>query len=63
MPSTSKKQARAMAAAANDPEEAKRMGISQKTAKEFHTADKHSAAQKGQKAVFGTIRRKSKTGG
>lgn len=39
MPSTSKKQARFMAAAAHDPAFAKRAGISQGVAKEFNQAD------------------------
>ena len=40
MPSTSPKQARTMAAAAHDPQFAKRMGIPQGVAKEFNQADK-----------------------
>ena len=40
MPSTSKKQARTMAAAAHNPKFAKKVGIPQKVAKEFHAADK-----------------------
>jgi hypothetical protein len=40
MPSTSPKQARTMAAAAHDPQFAKRMGIPQTVAKEFNQADK-----------------------
>lgn len=40
MPSTSKKQAKFMAAAAHNPEFAKKVGISQDVAKEFNTADK-----------------------
>lgn len=40
MPSTSKKQARTMAAAAHDPGFAKRLGIPQKVAREFNQADK-----------------------
>lgn len=39
MPSTSAKQARTMAAAAHDPEFARKMGISFKVAKEFNDAD------------------------
>jgi hypothetical protein len=39
MPSTSKKQARMMAAAAHDPAFAKRVGVPQKVAKEFNQAD------------------------
>lgn len=40
MPSTSDKQRRFMAAAAHDPEIAKRAGIPQSVAKEFNQADK-----------------------
>ena len=40
MPSTSDKQRRFMAAAAHDPEIAKRAGIPQKVAREFNQADK-----------------------
>jgi len=40
MPSTSKKQAKFMAAAAHNPAFAKKVGVSQKIAKEFNTADK-----------------------
>lgn len=40
MPSTSKKQRNFMAAAAHDPAFAKRVGVSQKVAKEFNQADK-----------------------
>lgn len=40
MPSTSKKQARTMAAAAHNPEFAKKVGIPVKVAKEFNKADK-----------------------
>ena len=50
MPSKSGKQARFMAAAAHDPKFAKRVGIDQKTAKEFNQADKgegHHQAQEG----------------
>ena len=39
MPSTSEKQARFMAAAAHDPDFAKRNGIPQSVAKEFNQAD------------------------
>ena len=40
MPSTSDRQRRFMAAAAHDPEIAKRAGIPQSVAKEFNQADK-----------------------
>lgn len=43
MPSTSKRQARLMAAAAADPKVARKRGIPQKVAKEFHEADKRKA--------------------
>jgi len=39
MPSKSKKQARLMAAAAHDPEFAKKAGVPQSVAKEFNAAD------------------------
>jgi len=39
MPSKSPKQARTMAAAAHNPQFAKKMGIPQKVAKEFNRAD------------------------
>lgn len=42
MPSTSEKQARTMAAAAHNPDFAKKMGIPTKVAKEFNQADKGS---------------------
>jgi len=47
MPSTSKKQARTMAAAAHDPAFAKKMGIPQSVAREYNRADsvKHHAKQ------------------
>lgn len=40
MPSTSPKQRKFMAAAAHNPEFAKKAGIPQSVAKEFHEADK-----------------------
>lgn len=43
MPSKSKKQAHFMAAAANNPSFARKAGIPQKVAKEFHSADKKRA--------------------
>lgn len=42
MPSKSAKQARTMAAAAHNPQFAKKVGIPQKVAKEFNAADKGS---------------------
>jgi hypothetical protein len=47
MPSKSKKQKKFMAAAAHDKDFAKKAGISQKVAKEFHSADKRK--KKGKK--------------
>lgn len=41
MPSKTKKQARTMAAAAHNPEFAKKMGIPQGVAKEYNQADAH----------------------
>jgi hypothetical protein len=54
MPSTSAKQARLMAAAAHNPEFAKKVGVPQKVAQDFNAADKgggllRSAMQDGQK--------------
>lgn len=46
MPSSSKAQAAFMAAAAKDPQFAKAVGISQKVAREFHTADKRKNKKK-----------------
>ena len=46
MPSKSKKQKQFMAAAAKDPAFAKKAGISQKTAREFHEADKKKSKPK-----------------
>ena len=40
MPSKSKKQKRTMAAAAHDPEFARKVGVPQSVAKEFNKADK-----------------------
>ena len=42
MPSKSSRQARTMAAAANNPDFARRVGIPQSVAREFHEADKGS---------------------
>jgi hypothetical protein len=46
MPSVSKKQKKFMAAAAHSKKFAKKAGISQKVAKEFHTADKKKSKKK-----------------
>jgi ribosome assembly protein YihI (activator of Der GTPase) len=48
MPSKSGKQRRLMAAAAKDPKVAKRTGVPQSVAKEFHAADK-AKARKGKR--------------
>ncbi len=49
MPSTSKKQARFMAAAAHNPKFAKAAGIPQKVAKEFNAADAGTKMLKGKR--------------
>ena len=50
MPSKSRKQARFMAAAAKNPDFAKKAGISQSVAREFHEADKtRGVLSKGKK--------------
>lgn len=49
MPSKSKKQARTMKGAANNPAFANKMGIPQKVAREFVAADKRKA-KKGKKS-------------
>jgi hypothetical protein len=49
MPSVSAKQARFMAAAANNPKFAKKAGINQTVAKEFHSADKGKARRRRQR--------------
>jgi hypothetical protein len=46
MPSTSEKQRKFMAAAANNPKFAKEAGIPQSVAKEFHAADRVKALRK-----------------
>ena len=46
MPSTSAKQKRFMAAAANNPKFAKEAGIPQSVAREYHDADKAKAKVK-----------------
>lgn len=49
MPSTSKAQARLMAAAAHDKGFAKRVGVSQKVARDFNKADAQSGILKKKK--------------
>lgn len=46
MPSKSAKQAKFMAAAANNPSFAKKAGIKSSVAKEFHNADKRKRARR-----------------
>lgn len=46
MPSKTPKQRRTMAAAAHNPEFAKKVGIPQKVAKEFNEADKKGGKKK-----------------
>lgn len=46
MPSVSRAQKRFMAAAANNPDFAKKAGIPQSVAKEFHNADKARAEKR-----------------
>ena len=49
MPSKSAKQARLMAAAAHNPAFAKKVGISQKVAKDLNSADKGTGNKKKKK--------------
>ena len=49
MPSKTRKQARTMAAAAHNPAFAKKVGISQRVAKEFNKADKGTGKIKPKK--------------
>lgn len=49
MPSSTKKQARTMAAAAHNPEFAKKMGIPTKVAKEYNKADKGTKKLRGKR--------------
>lgn len=49
MPSKSKRQKRFMAIASKDKKFARKVGISQKVAKEFHAADKKRSRRKGRK--------------
>lgn len=46
MPSKTPKQAKTMAAAAHNPQFAKKVGIPSKVAKEFNAADKKKAGRK-----------------
>jgi hypothetical protein len=58
MPSTSKRQARFMAAASHDAAFAKRAGISQTVAREFHAADKAKASPGVRRVAEAMKRRK-----
>lgn len=49
MPSKSKKQARLMAAAAHNPKFAKKVGVPQRVAKEFNSADAGTGILKGKR--------------
>ena len=49
MPSTSKRQARMMAAAAHNPAFAKKVGVPAKVAKEFNKADKGTGILRGKR--------------
>jgi hypothetical protein len=51
MPSKSKKQAKTMAAAAHNPDFAKKVGIPGKVAKDFNKADAGTGILKGKKKV------------
>lgn len=62
MPSTSKKQARFMAAAAHNPEFAKKAGISQDVAKEFNQADKGKKFRSGRADLQKVNRTKTQHG-
>lgn len=53
MPSKSAKQARFMAAAAHNPKFAKKAGISQSVAKEFHSADKRKKRRRSHVRILG----------
>lgn len=57
MPSTSKKQARTMAAAAHDPAFAKKVGIPQTVAREFFNADQASKRRKAVVKSFNRVRK------
>ncbi len=57
MPSKSDRQARAMAAAANSPEMAKKLGIPQHVAEEFTSADKRSGKLKRAMANYKRTRK------
>jgi len=55
MPSTSRKQKITMAAAAHDPEFAKKVGIPQMVAREFFNADQAAKRRKSIKKAFNKV--------
>lgn len=62
MPSTSKKQAKFMAAAAHNPEFAKKAGIPVSVAKEFNTADKGKKFGSGRPDLQGVNKKSTSHG-
>jgi|TARA_R110002124_G_scaffold89459_1_gene228644 hypothetical protein len=60
MPSTSKQQRKFMAAAANNPGFAKKAGISQSVAQDFHGADKRKKKSVAKPSMIGAL---TSTGG
>ena len=65
MPSKSPAQARLMAAAANNPKFAKKAGVPQKVAREFHEADEspsYEASQHSKKFLTAALRNKASKG-
>ena len=63
MPSKSPKQKKFMAAAAHNPKFAKKAGIKQKVAKEFHSADKAKDDMKFVPDKHASYRKGSKSSG
>ncbi len=55
MPSTSKRQRKFMAAAANSPGFAKKAGISQSVAQDFHGADKRKKKNAAKQSMIGAL--------
>ena len=55
MPSTSKRQRKFMAAAANSPGLAKKAGISQSVAQDFHGADKRKRKNAAKPSMIGAL--------
>ncbi|PCJ12731.1 MAG: hypothetical protein COB10_06665 [Planctomycetota bacterium] len=60
MPSTSKRQRKFMAAAANSPGFAKKAGISQSVAKDFHGADKRKRKKAGSPSMIAALTSENK---